>query len=188
MSESEGQLVSRAASGDSAAWRELYDAHAGRVVAYLLRSGFAHGDADDLTQDTFLRALRSLRGFDPARGAFAAWLGAIARNVARKHWHRRGQPDNFDPDLAADVLADPADGPNAGAAEAARREEMDAVADCIARLPEELARIVRLRYVEGRTTRGVAEAAGTPEATVRVRLAETHDRLRQCLKSKGVIE
>jgi RNA polymerase sigma-70 factor (ECF subfamily) len=188
VSESEGQLVSRAASGDSAAWRELYDAHAGCVVAYLLRSGFARGDADDLTQDTFLRALRSLRTFDPARGAFGAWLGAIARNVARKHWGRRAQPDNFDPDLAADVLADPADGPNPGPAQAARREEMDAVADCIARLPEELARLVRLRYVEGRTTRGVAEAAGTPEATVRVRLAEAHNRLRQCLKSKGVME
>ena len=71
---------------------------------------------------------------------------------------------------------------------AAAREEADAVRDCIDALPDELARVVRLRYVAGRTTRGIAGATGIAEATVRLRLTEALRRLRRCLAAKGVLE
>ena len=183
MSEGDGQLISRALAGEGSAYEGLYEAHARRIMAYLLRSGFARADADDLLQETFLRAFRSLGTFDDARGSFRTWVSAIARNVARKHWQRRSEAEDFDPELAEDVLV-AADNPTETAA---AREEMDAVGECVAALPEELRRIVRLRYVEGRTTRGVAAAAGIPEATVRLRLKEAHARLQQCLKARGVM-
>jgi len=182
--EREAELVLRCLSGETSAFEALYGAHAGRIAAYFLRSGFARADADDLTQETFTRAFRSLGTFDADRGAFRPWLATIARNVARKRWGRRAEPGNFDPELAEDVLAG-ADNPQTAAQQA---EEIDAVRDCVSRLPEQLGRIIRLRYVEGRSTRGVAAATGIPEATVRSRLGEAYERLARCLAAKGVME
>jgi len=184
VSRPEPEMVARARAGDREACRALYDACAGRVAAYFLRSGFARADADDLAQQTFLRAFRSLGTFDPDRGTFRGWLAAIARNVARKEFSRRARPDRFDPELAEDLFA-AEDNPGAAAAE---REEIDAVRQCVAALPDELGRLVRLRYVQGLTTRGVAEAADMPESTVRLRLGEARRRLRECLAGKGVLE
>lgn len=184
MGHDDHELAARGAAGDPGALSALYRAHAGRVKAYLLRSGFRPADADDLTQEVFVRAWRSLGTFDPERGRLAGWLAAIARNTARKHWRRRPDPEAFDPALAEATLAVEAD-PSTHA-EAA--DELAAVRDCVGALPAELARIVRLRYVDGRSTRGVAQAVGMAEATVRLRLAEARDRLAQCLKGKGIVE
>ena len=182
--EDTAERISRCLAGDASACEALYGRHARRVTAYFLRSGFARADADDLVQETFLRAFRSLQTFDAGKGAFGAWLSAIARNVARRRWAGRREPDSFDPEMAEAVLAG---GDNPGSV-AAGREELDALRACIEQLPDELAAIVRLRYVEARTTRGVAAAAGIPEATVRLRLAEARERLARCLRSKGVLE
>ena len=105
----ERHLVLRALAGEESACEELYDRHGGRVMAYLLRSGFVRADADDLTQEVFLRAFKSLRTFDAARGAFAAWVGAIARNVARRQWGKRRGGESFDSQLAEEMFAAPSD-------------------------------------------------------------------------------
>jgi len=178
------QTIARAAAGDAEAFAALHAAHAGRVRAYLLRSGFADAAAADLSQETFLRAFKSLRTFDGGRGSFAGWLGAIARNVARRQWQRRKAPENFDPDLAEEMFAagdDPAASPEV-------REEIEAVRACVDALPAELARLVRLRYVAGRTTRGIAAETDIPEATVRLRLAEAGELLQRCLARRGIVE
>jgi len=183
VNEDDAQLVARCLSGENGAFDALYQAYAPRAWAYFLRSGFSRPDADDLAQETFSRVFRSLATFDATRGAMRAWVATIARNVARKRWGRRAQAENFDPALAEDVLA----GGDDPVSTAGRDEEIAAVRDCIERLEEPLRQIVRLRYVEGRTTRGVGVAAGMPEATVRSRLAEAHGRLRRCLEGKGVV-
>jgi len=177
-------LVARCLRGDQAALRSLYLAHAGRVKAYFRRSGFADADAEDLTQETFLRAFKSLGGFDAARGALGPWLAAIARNAARKRWARRPEPDSFDPELAEQVL-ELADNPS-GSTET--REQLDALAGCLAKLPRDLAEVLRLRYVEARTTRGVAAATGLAEATVRLRLAKALGLIERCMRTKGMLD
>jgi RNA polymerase sigma-70 factor (ECF subfamily) len=178
------ELMQRCRAGDEAAFDALHAAHAGRVTAYLRRSGFGPADADDLGQEVFVRVLRSLETFDPARGSLAQWLGAIARNVARRHWQRRRDAQNFDPELAEEMF--PSDDRPGDAPEA--REQLELVRQCVAALPPGLARVVRLRYVEGRTTRGVALAMTMPEATVRARLKEALSLLEQGLKARGVVD
>jgi RNA polymerase sigma-70 factor (ECF subfamily) len=180
----EQELIRRIGEGDSEAFARLYADRAGRVRGYFQRCGFKSFDVDDLTQEVFLRAYRSIETFDPDRGRLATWLGAIARNLARSHWARRSTTEPFDSQLAEAMLADPDD--PAGAP--GRREEIDAVDDCIRRLPAMLALLVRLRYVEGRTTRGVAQAASMAESTVRARLKEAYSALERCLREKGVIK
>ena len=104
--------------------------------------------------------------------------------MARKQWSRRPPPDHFDPELAEETLG-VADNPGKAAAE---QEEIDALRECIGRLSETLRHVVHLRYVDGRTTRGIAAETGIAEATVRLRLGEARAKLRNCLRSKGVLE
>ena len=178
------ELVERCLKGDQSACEALYAAHAGVVKAYFLRSGFPEAAADDLTQEAFVRAFGSLATFDADRGRIRAWLAAIARNVARREFSRRQEPQCFDPELAEETFAAP---DNPGQA-AEGREEARAVRECVDALPGELARIVGLRYVNGRTTRGIAAATGIPEATVRLRLGEAKEMLAECLQEKGLLE
>ncbi|MBM4019028.1 MAG: RNA polymerase sigma factor [Planctomycetes bacterium] len=184
MEPSEAELIARCQAGDRAAMERLYQVHAGWVMAYLRRCGFGPADVDDLAQDVFVRLMKSLHTFDPRRGALVPWLATVARNVARRCWRGRPSPDHLDPEMAEAVLAAAED----AAARPETREELRALRGCIEALPPDLARLVRLRYVEGMTTRGIADAARLPEATVRLRLDEARTLLEECLKSKGVGE
>ena len=184
MKTDELKLVARCLAGDRPAQERLHRLHAWRVTAYFRRCGFSADGCDDLAQETFMRAFKSLAGFDAGRGCLRTWLGAIARNVARKCWARPSGPVDFDPALAEEMFTAPADVLESPEV----REEVDAVSDCVSALPDELAQVVRLRYVAAGTTRGIATATGTPEATVRLRLKDALGLLERCLKSKGVLE
>ncbi len=184
MGDNDAQLVQRCLAGEEAAFERLHADHAGRVLAYFARSGFGRHSAEDMTQETFIRAFRSLHTFDANRGRFRPWVAMIASNVARKYWSRRKQPENFDPELAEEMFSE-MDNPGLDPVAA---EEITAVRRCVDSLPGDLARIVRLRYVDARTTRGIAAEINLPESTVRLRLTEASDMLRKCLKDKGFIE
>lgn len=165
--------------------REAFDAivhrHQRQVYQVCFRFVSNHEDASDLAQDVFVRAFRALETFDPVRGTLRQWLGAIARNVARRHWQKRRQGEHFDTDLAEETFAAPA---NPGESPESR-EERQALAGCVEALPAELAQVIRLRYVEARTTRGIAAATTLPESTVRLRLKEAAEALEKCLRGKG---
>ncbi len=178
------QRVSRCLRGDTSAFEPLYAANNRRVTAYFRRCGFVHADADDLTQDTFARAFKSLRTFDASRGNFRTWLSAVARNVARKNWSRSAGTENFDPQLAEETWAGP-DNPHSSAEV---HEEIEAVGACVESLPAEHARLVRLRYVSGQTTRGIAATLAMPEATVRLHLSRAQEMLEECLRNKGILK
>jgi len=176
-------MVARCLRGEPGSFEAIHAAHSRRVMAYLLRSGFSVHDAEDLCQDIFVRVVKSLKKFDESRGALGAWIATIARNVARKRWRRKASRWlDFDPELAEETLSG-GDDPS-GATEAV--ETIEALDDCIGRLPGELQQMIRLRYVEGRTTRGISSAVGMPEATVRLHLDKARDILRRCLESKGI--
>ena len=182
--QTEQQLISRSLAGEESACGQLYQDHAGLVAAYFRRSGFDSSLAADLTQETFVRVFSSLGGYDRSRGEFRAWLSAIARNVARKYWRRRAAVNSFDPELADAMFAIPAEA--SGTPE--QREEIAAVADCVSRLDEQLGELIRLRYVRGMTTRGIASEADMPESTVRTRLGEALDCIERCLQGKGIVQ
>jgi RNA polymerase sigma-70 factor (ECF subfamily) len=184
LNDEEAELVAGCIAGSAGAQRQLHDALAGRVTAYFLRSGFIAADAADLAQETFMRAVKGLPTFDADRGSLRAWIGAIARNVARRHFARRKEAESFDPALADEMFAAP---PDPGRSPEAR-EETAAVDDCVASLPPLLGWIVRLRYVDGLTTRAMADVADLPEATIRLRLAEAKGLIERCLKSKGILD
>ncbi len=179
----EHDLIAQCLAGERDAFETLYTAHAGRVKGYFLRSGFGDGDAEDLTQQTFVRAYKSLGTFNAERGSFRTWLGAITRNVARRQWRKAPGADLLDPELAEVMFADDSN-PHA---DSETREAIGALDGCMNRLEPELAMVVQLRYVEGLTTRGLAERTGMPESTVRLRLGQAFEQLRRCMENKGFL-
>src|SRR5512146_939783 len=93
-------LVERAQAGDRDALEELYLIHFDRIYSYLHVSVGNRHDAEDLTTQTFLRMLESIRKFRWQSAPFSAWLFRIAHNLAMDHFRarRRWQPEEEVPE------------------------------------------------------------------------------------------
>jgi RNA polymerase sigma-70 factor (ECF subfamily) len=75
-------VLARIAAGETAAFGEIVTRYQRPLFGFLGRMGLAQAHAEDLAQETFLRAWRSLGSFDPGRSQFSTWLFTIARNAA----------------------------------------------------------------------------------------------------------
>ena len=176
-------LAEAAAGGDRAAFEALVLRHQSRIVNYAMAIVRDAADAEDVAQETFLRAYRSLTRF---RGdsSFKTWLYAIATNAARTGLDRRGrrrrrEEGSLD-DAAAPLSADdvPAGGEDAETA-LVRRESIDRA---LAALPPDLRVAVVLRDVEGLDYKEIAAATGAPIGTVESRIFRARRRLRPLLQ------
>jgi len=175
-------LVRRAVAGDAAAFAELTEPHRASLVRFCRRLLPEQGAAQDLAQETLLRAYQSLDRLEtPER--FAAWLYGIAANVAKMWWrqHER-RPLSLDDPAAAGAIARRAH----AFPVPALPEEIIEYAELIGRLrcaitalPPALAHVVVLRYVDGLSYRDLAETLRLPVSTVKSRLFESRARLRR---------
>lgn len=172
-------LVSAALSGDGAAQRTLYDRH--RPLVWRLARGFADLDADDVddvVQEAFVRAFRSLGGLkEPAR--FGPWLLAIARNRALSRLARRRASAALVEGLEREAEANPegeapAPDPESGA-------EVEVVRRVIAELPDGPEKdTVRLFYLEGElSAREIAERLGVGKSAITMRLERFRARVKR---------
>src|SRR5437764_15208867 len=85
-------LVQRCLSGDDAAWEELVRVHTRRVYGLCYRFTGRDSEAQDLTQDVFLRIFRALKSFRSSEGSFATWITRLTRNLLIDHYRRtRGE-------------------------------------------------------------------------------------------------
>jgi len=168
---SEQSLVERVArDGDGQAFAELVRRHQGRVRGLLLRLCGQRELADDLAQETFLRAYRGLGAFE-GRARLSTWLYRIAYNVFVNHRQRTrvldALPEDFDP--AAPVS--PATNPTHGDL---RRDVHAAVAT----LPEHYRAVVVLHYLEDASYPEIAEILELPLGTVKTHLHRAKKLLR----------
>ncbi len=143
-------LRDAALAGDARAWRVLVEQHQDAVRRYLAwRLGGCLSTLDDLTQESWLIAARSLRRFAPDRGAFQHWLFGIAGNVCRNHLRSRRRskqrplPDHLEP-----------------SEEPAQHEQSERVALALAELPEHYERLLRAKYFEEASVECIAQAEG----------------------------
>lgn len=113
--EGESERISRARSGDTAAFERLYREHVGRVYGLCLRMTRQPAAAEDLTQDTFVSAWKSLPGYE-GRSSFATWLHRIAVNAVLasrrgprgRHEMSLTNEDGEDMELTAEAAMDEA--------------------------------------------------------------------------------
>jgi RNA polymerase sigma factor (sigma-70 family) len=169
---SSDELAHRFPLGDGAALEEAYDRHARLVYALALRALGAHHDAEDVTQQVFVRAWRGRAGFDPGRGSLGGWLVGITRRQIADRFATRAR----DRDLAdlAGRVAEPVVGD-------VPDDVVDAVvvADEIERLPTQQRTVVRLTFFADLTHQQISDATGLPLGTVKSHLRRGLERLRR---------
>jgi RNA polymerase sigma-70 factor (ECF subfamily) len=171
-------LVDRARAGDRSAFADLVRLHRGEVQRVALRLVGNHEDAEDVAQETFVRAWNGLALF---RGdtRFGGWLLGITVHLARDHHRRRGRSPETE---AAALLESARDAAHAEPSEVGvRREQQRLVEAAIAALPERLRTALVLRALEGHAYEEIGRITGVRPATVRSRLVEARKALRRLL-------
>ena len=155
-------LVARAQAGDAEAFGEVYDRHVDQVFRFIYRRVLDRQVAEDLTSETFLRALRNLAAFRRPGGDFSAWVTTIARNLTINHLQshqRRERPvaEVYEP-VSTDVVASP----EAAAVERLTREALIAGIEKLSPMHRQC---ITLRYLRELSIEETAQALGkTPSA------------------------
>jgi len=170
----EQALVARAAA-DPAAFAALYDHYFPRVynyARYRVQDGEAAGD---LTAQIFEQALRALDGYDPDRGAFAAWLFGIARNAINLHFRARKRHRW----LSLDALRGRAGNEPNPEKVVISHEMQHSLLQAVANLRERERELIALKFGAGLTNRHIAELTGMSEGNVGVTLYRAVQRLRR---------
>jgi len=164
------QLAARAKAGDRGAFDELVVRHRPRLVAFLARRLADRADAEDVAQETFLRAFDRLAGYDPGR-PFATWLFAIGKHVAANHAVARARREARDRGSVAEPAAVGA------AAEAGGGREVWQRAAAV--LSRDAYRALWLRYAQGLTVREIAGELRRSSVAIKVMLFRARRRLLQ---------
>lgn len=173
---SDAELVARARSGDATALRDLIDRHYDACWRYAFRMLGDRADADDVAQDTFVRALAGLAAY-AERAQFRPWLFTILVNqcrnasVARARRQRRFlSVDTIPIDDARRGVVLPVEPP---------REDL---ARAMARLDAAQREALLLRYGEGMEYAEMSQVTGASESALKMRVKRARDRLRDLMK------
>lgn len=161
-------LVARAQAGDMTAFEDLVMRHADRLYASLRRFGLDDDEAQEVAQETFLRAWRSLNRFE-GRSQFFTWLYRIGFNEAQRRLGRRRPVGSIvsTEERPIGELPDAAPQPEARAEQGELRA---ALAEALRELPPALRAPVVLRDVEGLSTEEAAEVLELGQAAFKSRL------------------
>lgn len=171
------QWLERARGGDRAAFGALVRQHQRRVHRLALHLTGSAGDADDVTQETFIRAFRAIDRFD-GRADLFTWLYRICVNVAlnQRRRNRRVTADIDDP-----RVPEPADGAPGPGLSAERARAYRDLARALDMLSESLRTTMILACVEQVPYKEIAQVLGCSEGTVAWRVHEARRKLRELI-------
>jgi RNA polymerase sigma-70 factor (ECF subfamily) len=172
-------LIRRCQQGDRLAIEVLirrYQNYVYRLCYLVMRH---EQDAEDMTQETFIRAFRALPRFEIRKGtSFEAWLYRIAVNACRSRMRRKWYQVLPWPDPAPQLVAAPEEQPDRMLIQGERRGRILVAIDC---LGEKHRLVVILRYYAGLSNEEIARTLNIPSGTVRSRLHIARQRLRDLL-------
>ena len=182
MQTDEHLLLTMAMAGDVDAFNRLVALHQNAVYGFAMSLTRQHAVADDVTQETFISAFRSIskmRG-----GNLRAWLMRIARNKAydyfrRQNRRREASVDDVDAPFLA-TLTDDSPSPHAVAVNSELR---DALEHCVGGLSNEHREVIVLIDVQGESYDDASVVCGVNIGTVKSRLNRARRRVRDCLQS-----
>jgi RNA polymerase sigma factor (sigma-70 family) len=182
---SDEALLSGLAAGDAEAATAFTRRFQARVYGLVLTIVRDEATAEDVAQETFVRAWKHAGTYDPRRGRVATWLLTIARNLAIDCIRVKTAPP-LDPDLVASKLqrAGMAGSPSD---QGFPPDERERVRSAIAGLPEEQRRAVFLAAYLGRTAQEIGELEGVPLGTAKTRIRAAMLKLRDSLGSKNEV-
>jgi len=164
-------------AGDASLWRAWFVEYFDRLEAYVRWRCCGLADlADDVTQETWLTAVRRLRSFDPDRGPFLGWLCGIAANSARnalrsrRRRNRRARPIG------------PTDDPSANGSDDTGSERAERVATALAELPEHYEAVLRAKYLDRSSVEEIATQRGDTMKAVESLLARARQAFRDAFE------
>lgn len=180
-------LVERCLRGDDSAWEELVRSHTRRVYAVCYRFTGKDSEAQDLTQEVFLRVFRTISSFRSGEGTFGVWLMRLTRNLLIDHY-RRGRKDRATDSIEDQLpvleekvsMTSRTDGLVAG------REAGEILQGALGKLSPELRETLILRDLEEMEYREIAQTLQVPEGTVKSRLNRGRAELARILRKHRV--
>src|SRR5271170_1981481 len=183
--DADNQLVERCLGGEEAAWEDLVRVHTRRVYGICFRFTGSDPEAQDLTQEVFLRVFRSLKSFRSGEGSFTVWLARLSRNLLIDHYRRTKldrATDSIEEQLPMleekTAMSARTDGLVAG------REASELLQAALQKLSPELRETVILRDLEELEYREVAQILNVPEGTVKSRLNRGRAELARVLRRR----
>lgn len=173
-----GLLVRRCVAGDAAAWEEIVQRYHRRIYNICYRFAGTGDDAQDLTQEVFIKMYRTLSSYDVGRGAFMTWVTTMTRNLLVDHFRKTKQDRMTDSIDAApsehedamplsDQIQDKSLPPDA---RVESRETGESVHRALQKLSPELREAVILRDLQDLDYREIAAVLKVPEGTVKSRI------------------
>ena len=176
-------LVERCLTGNANAWEDLVRQHTRRVYGLCYRFTGRDSEAQDLTQDVFMRVFRALGGFRSTEGSFTTWLTRLTRNLLIDHYRRTRNErvtDSIEEQMprveqSTSSVARP-DSALAG------REASELLQGALAKLSPDLRETIILRDLQELEYREIAQVLAIPEGTVKSRLNRGRAELARLLK------
>ena len=182
-------LIQNSLAGDRRAFEKLYQKHRNQIYGTLAQRISDRDTVDDLMQNTFLRAYRSLHTFK-GDAAFATWLTQIALNVYRSHLRSQRVRQNWvsqteDPEAMHNAVRNlnPSDSPDQVVQD---RERTELVRKSIQRLPERYRKAMWLRYVMDWSYEEITQALHVPLGTVKTWLCRARRQLKNEFRKLGL--
>ena len=185
----DAELVRRFNGGDDSAFGEIMSRHKNRIFAAAMALLRNRADAEEITQDTFVRAHRGLATFR-GESSLATWLHRIAVNLARnRYWYffrrRRHATLSLDAAMSPDSDSTFSELLSAGSPdpsqESSRNEFVDKVETCMESLEPGHRSILAMRSLLDQSYEDIANTLGINVGTVKSRIARARERLRQRL-------
>jgi RNA polymerase sigma-70 factor (ECF subfamily) len=178
-------LIQRCLRGDQVAWERIVRLHWRRVFNVAYKFVGKHDEAEDLTQDIFLKIFKSLDTFD-RRANFQTWLISVSRNLCIDHYRSvRKERQTIDRDVDANELTPAAPEPGPIAA-LEQRDRVTLLRDALAVLPESLRTAVVMRDIQELSYQDIAARLRLPEGTVKSRINRGRTELaRQIRRLRG---
>lgn len=182
------EIVALARAGHEAAYRELIRRYERPIFSLLFRMVRDRELAEDLAQETFIKALNAIESYRP-EFKFSSWIFKIANNSAIDHLRRRaldtlsleGSPHAETPEAIEATALQIGDRQESPLDEVAARELGGQIEAAIAQLRPEYRSCILLRHVEGRAYEEIAQMLNLPLGTVKTYIHRARNELRQLL-------
>jgi RNA polymerase sigma-70 factor, ECF subfamily len=189
LTEADAEIIERARKGDPVAWEKLVVRHTKRIYNLCYRFVGRIDQAEDLTQEVFLKVFRNLSSFRPETGQFITWVMSVGRNLLIDHY-RQSKDDRVtistDENEEFSILDSLPAAQASPQVELEREENVALLRKALERLPPQLREAVILRDLEELSYEEIGEILRVPEGTVKSRINRGRVELAKHLqKQKG---
>jgi RNA polymerase sigma-70 factor (ECF subfamily) len=181
----EKEIITRILKGERHEFSRLVDAYKVPIfnLAFRMTGSGSRQDADDLAQETFLRAYRKLKRFDPEK-KFSTWLYTIALNLIRNHLKKRGREMSHE---TMDRIISEAGRPDIDRMERdlIQSQEIRRMEVCLQKLPADLREAVVLRFYQELSFEDAAEILKISLSAAKMRVYRGLEKLKGMMNERG---